>query len=396
MTSPIRGRAAIPLSPEVLRLARTLEDAGYEAWCVGGAIRDFLLGNLESDVDLATSAPPEVVLALFKRTVPVGIAHGTVGVLDQAGRLHEVTTFRRDVRTDGRHAEVAYGVSLEDDLARRDFTINAIAYHPLRAEWRDPFHGAADLDAGVVRAVGVADQRFREDYLRILRGLRFAARFGFDLEPGTWAAMQAAVPGLSGLSAERVRDEWIKGLTTARGVLAFVESWHEVGAAQVVLPELRRGPALADPDAPPRDAVLLTALLVTNPAEVLTRLRGSKAEVARVARIAEGPAGPSALDAVAVRRWLAGVGPAADDLLRAHAIRTGQPAPWQLIVHEIRARGDALDRANLAISGNDLAQAGLARGPAMGLLLERLLDEVLEDPSRNTREALMARARELA
>ncbi|MCL4866715.1 MAG: hypothetical protein KJZ47_12545, partial [Gemmatimonadales bacterium] len=128
----------LPLPPEVERLAGTLEAAGYETWCVGGAIRDFLLGNLQSDVDLTTAAPPEEVLRLFPRTVPIGIDHGTVGVLDREGRLHEVTTFRRDVRTDGRHAEVAYGVSLEEDLARRDFTINAIAYHPTRRAWSDP------------------------------------------------------------------------------------------------------------------------------------------------------------------------------------------------------------------------------------------------------------------
>lgn len=396
MTSPTLPSVPIPLSDEVIRLARTLEDAGHETWCVGGAVRDFLLGNLQSDVDLATSAPPEEVLRLFKRTVPVGIAHGTVGVLDQAGQLHEVTTFRKDVRTDGRHAEVAYGVSLEEDLARRDFTINAVAYHPLRQEWRDPHHGTEDLTEGIIRAVGVADQRFREDYLRVLRGLRFAARFGFEIEPETWHAMQAAAHGLAGLSAERLRDEWLKGLMSARDVQGFIRSWHASGAAAVVLPELSQKPSLVDPDAVPRDPVLLTALVVSDAASVLTRLRGSKAEIARVARIANGPAAPVKQDTVSVRRWLAAVGPAADDLLRSHLIRTGVPAPWAAVVGEIRARGDALERGSLAVSGNDLAAAGLARGPAMGTLLGRLLDEVLEDPTRNTREALMARARELA
>jgi len=380
----------------VVLLARTLEEAGHEAWCVGGAIRDFLLGNLESDVDLATSAPPEEVLRLFKRTVPVGIDHGTVGVLDRDGRLHEVTTFRRDVHTDGRHAEVAYGVSLEDDLSRRDFTINAIAYHPLRHEWRDPHHGAADLAAGVVRAVGEAAERFREDYLRILRGLRFAARFGFRIDPDTWQAMQSAAPGLVGLSAERVRDEWMKGLQTARQVPELVRLWHASGAAAVVLPELRPGGDLSDPDAAPRDPVLLTTLLVDQPSEVLSRLKSSRADIQRAGRIATGPAAPAHEDARTVRRWLASVGVAADDLLRVHAIRTGQPAPWLPVVEEIRARGDALDRGSLAISGHDLAQAGLARGPAMGTMLERLLEEVLEDPSRNTKDHLLARARELA
>jgi len=127
--------------------------------------------------------------------------------------LHEVTTFRRDVETDGRHAVVVYeGVTLEQDLARRDFTINAIAYHPFRHEWRDPFGGATDLEHRIIRAVGDPAARFREDYLRILRALRFAARFEFTIDPATWAAARAAAPGLAQLSAERVRDEWFKGL----------------------------------------------------------------------------------------------------------------------------------------------------------------------------------------
>src|SRR5436309_7711244 len=136
----------------VLEIARRLEREGFEAWCVGGAVRDAMLGHRHLDWDLATSATPDEVRAVFgkRRTIPVGIQFGTVGVLDEAGTMHEVTTFRRDVRTDGRHAEVEFGVSLEDDLARRDFTINAIAYSPTREELRDPFHGQRDLKAGLV------------------------------------------------------------------------------------------------------------------------------------------------------------------------------------------------------------------------------------------------------
>ena len=131
----------------ILNIARSLEHAGFEAWCVGGSLRDRLLGHPQSDFDIATSATPEEVQRLFPRTVAVGVKYGTVGVLDRNRVLHEVTTFRRDVSTDGRHAVVQYGVSLDDDLARRDFTINAIAYHPLRHEWRDPFSGKQDLEA---------------------------------------------------------------------------------------------------------------------------------------------------------------------------------------------------------------------------------------------------------
>ena len=187
-------RLSIPA--EVLRSAKKLERGGWETWCVGGAIRDNLLHQENKDFDLATAATPEQVTKLFKRTIPIGKEHGTIAVVDRNGETHEVTTFRRDVKTDGRHAVVEFGVSLDEDLARRDFTINAIAYHPIRHEWRDLFGGAQDLEDGVIRAVGTAWQRFREDYLRILRALRFAARFGFTIEQATWKAAKACVAGL--------------------------------------------------------------------------------------------------------------------------------------------------------------------------------------------------------
>ncbi|MFN9903799.1 MAG: polynucleotide adenylyltransferase, partial [bacterium] len=145
---------------------------------MGGAVRDALLGLAHLDWDLATSATPAEVRRLFRRTVPVGIEFGTIGVLDHEGHLHEVTTFRHDVRTDGRHAVVEFGASLDEDLARRDFTINAIAYDPLTGRLHDPFDGRGDLARGLVTAVGAPDARMTEDRLRALRAFRFAARFG--------------------------------------------------------------------------------------------------------------------------------------------------------------------------------------------------------------------------
>src|SRR5438477_42539 len=187
--------ARLPIPDAVLRIAKQLEGAGYETWCVGGAIRDNLLKVENHDFDLTTAAPPDEVRRLFNRTVPVGIEHGTVAVLDQQNRQHEVTTFRKDIKTDGRHAVVEFGVSLMDDLARRDFTINAIAYHPIRHEWRDPFHGAEDLEHKLIRSVGDANWRFQEDYLRILRALRFSARFEFRIQPRPLEAAKSNVPG---------------------------------------------------------------------------------------------------------------------------------------------------------------------------------------------------------
>ena len=377
---------------EVVGIAQKLEDAGHEAWCVGGALRDAILKDAQSDYDLATSATPDQVQQLFRRTVPVGIRFGTVGVLDRARRMHEVTTFRRDVETDGRHAVVQYGVSLEDDLARRDFTINALAYHPLRREWRDPFDGAADIDRGVVRAVGEPATRFREDYLRILRALRFAARFGFRIDEATWAAALEAAPGLQGLSAERVRDEWFKGLMSTRSVPEMVRLWRESGAAAIWLPELRD--ATIDVPRAERDVVLLTVLLTKSPVAVLRRLKTSGTEIARAQAVAVAPAEPRGRDEESVRRWLSAANAAADDALTLHRWRTGEPAPWAATAEKIRVRGDAVRREQLAVRGTDLIEAGIPAGPALGAVLGRLLERVLVVPALNTRERLLALARE--
>jgi tRNA nucleotidyltransferase (CCA-adding enzyme) len=390
---------SLPIPEDVLAIARTLEGAGFETWCVGGALRDALLGYRHADFDLATAATPDQVQALFKRTAPVGEKYGTVGVLDRKRQVHEVTTFRRDVATDGRHAVVSYGVSLEDDLARRDFTINAIAYHPLRHEWRDPFDGALDLQRRVVRAVGTPAQRFREDYLRILRAIRFAARFRFSIDPLTWQAAIDGAEGLGRLSAERVREEWFKGLVTAASIADLIRLWRESGAAARLIPELGHAPAdvVARADAAStgtRDPVLLTVLLISDPAAVLRRLRASGAEIDRAAAMTTGPEAPAGIDDAAVRRWLSTVGKAADDLMALWGLRHGAPPSWAPIVQQIRQRGDPLARGDLALGGSDLQALGMS-GPRIGEALAVLLDRVLQDPSRNTRETLLSMAREL-
>jgi tRNA nucleotidyltransferase (CCA-adding enzyme) len=391
----VTAAAPLDLSEDVLAIARTLEDAGFETWCVGGAVRDSLLGHPRDDVDFATSATPETVQRLFKKTVPVGLKFGTVGVLDRQRHLHEVTTFRRDVATDGRHAVVEYGASLDEDLARRDFTINALAYHPLRHELRDPFGGKADLDARVIRAVGVAADRFREDYLRILRAIRFATRFDFAIEPATWAAAKDTADGLRRLSAERVRDEWFRSLETAQSLRRLVELWHDVGAVREWLPELRVGYPLASDGPPERDPVLLTALLSADPAVSLTRLKASTQEIERGRRISRGPPEPPSADPVEVRRWLSVVGPAAGDLRTAAALRAGGPPAWGPAMAGILERGEAVTRGQLVVTGDDLVALGVPPGPALGELLERLLARVIEDPSQNRRDELLALAREL-
>ncbi len=379
---------------EVLEIARSLAAAGHEVWCVGGALRDHLLGNPHTDYDLATSARPEDVQRLFRRTAAIGIRHGTVGVIDRRRIMHEVTTFRRDVSTDGRHAVVEYGVTLDDDLARRDFTINALAYHPLRGEWRDPFDGAGDLARGVVRAVGDPAERFREDYLRILRALRFAARFGFTIHPDTWAAALEAVEGLRRLSAERVHDEWFKGLDTARDPAELVRLWRASGAAGIWLPELEEPAASAEAAAQPRDPVRLTVLYTSDPVAVLRRLRSSNEEIGRATAMVAGPAAPEGTGEMEARRWLARVGDAADDLIAMHRLGQGAEPAWAEGVLRVRQRGDPVSRAQLAIGGGELQSLGVT-GPRIGELLAALLERVLDDPRLNTRDTLLALAREM-
>lgn len=387
----------LPIPREVLNIARRLEEAGYETWCVGGAVRDNLLQLENHDFDLTTAATPDVVQQTFRRTVPIGIEHGTVAVLDSERRPHEITTFRKDVRTDGRHAQVAFGVSLTDDLARRDFTINAIAYHPLRHEWRDPFNGAHDLDHKLIRAVGDPNWRFQEDYLRILRALRFSARFDFKIHSQTWEAAQANAQGLSQLSAERVRDEWFKGIATARKVSKLVTLWRDAGAARIWLPEIRgAGPVERGAvDKLPRDPVLVSSLLASDPASLLTRLKCATRDIERGRAIREWRERyPDSKKLADVRRWLSQVGPAADDLLTLLAA-TAPRAALPAVVASIRAAHDPLTLKDLAVGGDDLIALGVRPGPEIGEMLARLLEEVLDDPKRNQRDHLLDRVREI-
>jgi len=410
--APVKFPNRLPIPPEVLRIAKRLEDEGFETWCVGGAIRDNLLGLENHDFDLTTAARPDDVRRLFRRTVPVGIEHGTIAVLDTHNVAHEVTTFRRDIKTDGRHAVVEFGVSLQDDLARRDFTINAIAYHPRSHEWRDPFRGAEDLEKKLIRSVGDANWRFQEDYLRILRALRFSARFEFRIHARTLDAAKANAQGLAQLSAERVRDEWFRGIETARRVSKLVDLWIGVGAARIWLPETigkreagsgkrRTGHGKRDTgnvDRLPRDPILVTALLASDPASLLTRLKCSNKDIERGRALGQWREKyPDPRHLPSVRQWLSETGEHADDLLALLKALPASRFPFPVsrlpkVVESIRAAKDPLTLADLAVNGNDLVTAGVRSGPEVGVTLRRLLGDVLEDPARNTRDYLLSRA----
>jgi tRNA nucleotidyltransferase (CCA-adding enzyme) len=396
---------------------------------VGGAVRDALLGHPDLDWDLATAATPTEVQRLFRRTVPVGVEFGTVGVFDRGGRMHEVTTFRRDVRTDGRHAEVAFGASLDDDLARRDFTINAIAYSPRRDELRDPFAGRDDLARGVVRAVGVPADRMREDRLRALRAIRFAARFGFALDPPTWDAIVASAPHMGRLSAERVKQELEKTMEQVRRPARALALWRDAGALAALAPAVATLPAahvaaldcLAAPGPAGRPqrrinrlALLFLHLGADGALRAARGLRFSNADARWIADlaggwstvvpvIAAGLAGPAAPSDGDVRRWVAAAGRTrVAALLRlASAVWAaeragGIPAPPDAAARALYRRAvraayrEPVELGDLAVGGDDLRASGVPPGPLLGKILHCLLDHVLSDPGLNTRERLMA------
>ncbi len=426
--------------PKAVReIAATLEQAGFETWCVGGAVRDALLGLGHLDWDLATSATPDQVRTLFRRTVPLGIEFGTVGVIDNANVAHEVTTFRRDVRTDGRHAVVEFGASLDEDLARRDYTINAIAFSPRTSALHDPFGGRADLARGVIRAVGAPAARMAEDRLRALRALRFAGRFGFEIEAETWRAIVESAPYLNRLSRERVRQEIEKVMAQVRRPSRSLLLWRRSGALAALIPGLADRPdvvlhaadwigspeqtanvARASARETDRIATLFVGLPPHEVRRVLRDLRFSNRLVDWVADLAaswetlrdavtSAVAADPGPDDETVRRWVARTGRTEwrsfQRVLHAHwsAERAfGRAVPGSTRSAAVYRRGlriayrDPVSVSDLAIDGDDLRGLGVTPGPKLGALLASLLDVVLADPRLNDRAMLLDRARALA
>ncbi|HET7558659.1 MAG TPA: CCA tRNA nucleotidyltransferase [Limnochordia bacterium] len=438
---------------EVRAVVERLERAGHRAYVVGGCVRDQLLGQAAHDWDVATSALPEQVMALFAHVIPVGVEFGTVsvrdGIADGAPGI-ETTTFRRDLPyRDGRRPEgVLFAESIEEDLARRDFTINALAWDLVRGRLIDPHDGLADLRAGVVRAVGDPRARLREDALRMLRAVRFAARFDFVLDEGTARAIEADAPRVRLLSGERVRDELLKMLAGPNPATAL---WmlHELGLLFEVLPELK--PTEALPQAKKGHPHLLSHLIAcceaVAPGDPVLRLTALLHDVGKVETRALQPSGqvtfhgheqvgaeiaghicrrlrlgtaPSArvasligmhmvsgdeVGAKAIRRWVGRYGEDwVRDLLalrRADHIASGHRGqnPWadrmEAELGQVMAEAGALHVRDLAIGGHDVMEAlGIPPGPAVGAALDWLLDAVLDDPVLNERTALLARLAE--
>ena len=426
-------------------LLDTLHRAGYAAYVVGGCVRDSLLGLTPHDWDLCTSALPQQVMELFgaQRCIPTGLQHGTVTV-KQSGALYEITTFRTEgTYTDGRHPdEVHFVPDVREDLARRDFTINAMAYNE-KEGLVDPFGGQADLQSGIVRAVGVPRQRFTEDALRILRLYRFAARFGFAIDPPTAQAAQELCAHLDCVSVERIEEELAK-LLSAPAPAAYLDE----KIFGVILPELSpEALAAAKPvvDAcpageralPVRLAALLLSLGEDGIRRTLKRLRCSNAcieETAVLVREARGCDGSFSEDRPLGWDPVAEGNRAGDGMARIVSEEKATVTPDFTIyarrllgkynlctVQRIAALGTALQSehaadfsalselaeqldadgvccrvSQLAVNGRDLMAAGVPAGPGIRKVLEALLDGVIREEYPNERQALMAAVQQLA
>ena len=391
-------------------LLDTLHRAGYAAYVVGGCVRDSLLGLTPHDWDLCTSALPQQVMELFgaQRCIPTGLQHGTVTV-KQSGALYEITTFRTEgTYTDGRHPdEVHFVPDVREDLARRDLTINAMAYNE-KEGLVDPFGGQADLQSGIVRAVGVPRQRFTEDALRILRLYRFAARFGFAIDPPTAQAAQELCAHLDCVSVERIEEELAK-LLAAPAPAAYLDK----KILGVVLPELSpEALAAAKPvvDAcpageqalPVRLAALLLSLGEDGTRRTLRRLRCSNACIEETAVLVREvvPGVPVSLNIYARRllgkynlctvQRLAALGTALQPE------RSADFAALSELAERLDADGVCCRVSQLAVNGRDLMAAGVPAGPGIRKVLEALLDGVIREEYPNERQALLAAVQQLA
>lgn len=402
---------SFPLDPGAAALLMRLHAAGYAAYAVGGCVRDSLLGQTPHDWDLCTSATPEQVLELFGEAhcIPTGLQHGTVTV-KHGGELYEITTFRTEgAYSDGRHPDrVAFVPDVKEDLARRDFTINAMAYNAEEG-LIDPFGGQNDLAVGIVRAVGEPQRRFEEDALRILRLYRFAARFRFAIDPATGQAARALCRHLDCVSEERIAEE-LSRLLAAPAPGAYLEAevlaviFPELDAAE--LPESRRILDALEPGmehVQVRLAALLCPLGEAGARAALKRLKCSNALTGTVATLVrEAAAGmPGAALTLTARRFLSRYDLATiTDLTALCSAQHPEQAEAFAALQQEAARlveTNACCRINqLAVNGRDLMDAGIRPGPGLRRVLDALLEQVLTGQLPNEKAVLLAAAAQVA
>ena len=433
----------IRLDAGAAALLARLHGAGYAAYAVGGCVRDSLLGRTPQDWDLCTSARPEQVLALFGegQCIPTGLQHGTV-TIKYGGQLYETTTFRTEgAYTDGRHPdEVHFVPDVRQDLARRDFTINAMAYNDAEG-LIDPFGGQQDLQQGILRAVGDPATRFEEDALRILRLYRFAARFGFAIDPPTGQAARALCAHLDCVSVERIEEELSKLLAAPAPAAYLDEKILKVIIPELSAPALQAAKPVVDAcpagteDLPVRWAALLMSLGEDGTRKALKRLRCSNTlieETAVLVRETGGGGGsfsedrplgwdPAAAGSragdgmarfvseekatayageVAVRQLLGRYGLCTVERLCALcAALQPQNAPACALAaqraRQLEADGVCCRVSQLAVNGRDLMAAGIPAGPALRRVLEALLDGVIRAEYPNEKLALLAAAQKI-
>ena len=410
----------LTLDPGAAALLDTLHAAGYAAYAVGGCVRDSLLGRTAHDWDLCTSALPQQVMELFgtEQCIPTGLQHGTV-TIKYGGQLYETTTFRTEGSyTDGRHPDaVQFVPDVREDLARRDFTINAMAYNAAEG-LVDPFGGQKDLQNGLLRAVGEPQQRFTEDALRILRLYRFAARFGFALDAATARAARQLAPHLDCISAERIQEELAKLLAAPQpgaylepAVLAVVLPELTPAALEAAKPVVDACPA-GEENLPVRWAALLGALGEADTRRVLKRLRCSNTCIEETAVLVRETAGEGVCRSFSEEKASAHPGDIhIRQLLGRYGLRTverlcalcaalqPQNAPACALAaqraRQLEADGVCCRVSQLAVNGRDLMAAGIPAGPALRRVLEALLDGVIRAEYPNEKPALLAVAQKI-
>ena len=431
----------IPEKAEII--LHTLEEAGYEAYVVGGCVRDSILGRSPDDWDITTSAKPEEVKALFRRTVDTGLIHGTVTVmLDKEG--FEVTTYRVDGEyEDGRHPkEVSFTASLEEDLKRRDFTINAMAYNPKRG-LVDLFGGVQDMEKRIIRCVGNPLERFTEDALRILRAVRFSAQLGFSIEGETLKAISVLAPNLKYVSAERIQVELLKLLVSPHP--DYLRTAYEAGITKEILPEFDR--CMETEQNTPHhchnvgehtlqsllniraDKVLRLTMLLHDfgkpvvkrtdedgrdhfkthgpegekmAVSILRRLKMDNDTIRKVRSLIKWHDYRPKGEAVSVRKAISLIGEELfplylevqkADILAQSAYRREEKlarlTAVSALYEEILDRGQCISLKTMALTGRDLIDAGYTPGKELGEILEKLLVHALENPEDNKKEILL-------
>lgn len=433
----------LTLPDKVSYILDTLHSAGFEGYAVGGCIRDSLLGKEPKDWDITTSATPKEVKSLFPHTVDTGISHGTVNVLLEREGF-EVTTYRIDGKyEDSRHPkEVTFTPNLLEDLKRRDFTINAMAYNQ-KDGLVDAFDGVGDLRRGLIRCVGDAKQRFKEDALRLMRAVRFAAQLGFSIERETYAAICEMAGDLRRISVERIAAELV-GLLVS-DYPEKIRALYESGITSVILPEFdammqteQKNPhhlytvgehTIAALSFVEKDKILRLAVLLHDVAKplcetvdeegvshfhghpelggemakrILRRLKFDNCSIQSICRLVSAHDDNPPLTERSVRRVIMRIGtdafPALFALKRADILAQSNYQRqekleyldgFQMYYRKIIEAKDCLTLKELAVSGSDLIQAGMAEGPALGETLKELLELVIDDPKKNTKEYLL-------